>query len=258
MRNYERHGGKGTRLYQTWKGMRARIHKESNPGYKNYGGRGIKICDEWNKSFIAFRKWALSHGYADNLTIERINVNGDYCPENCTWIEKSDQSANMRTTIYITAWNERKALRNWLKDPRCKVSHATLFYRIKQGFNPEEAISTPAEQRKEKPEDGLYEAFGEKKRIVDWVEDPRCSVSYRTLLGRIFIGWDIERSILERKVDQKKEFSKKLVAWNEEKTLNEWIEDHRCNNKNKAEIMRRIKKGWTPERSISTPIRKIN
>lgn len=91
------HGGSGTRLFSIWNGMRKRCGNPKEPGYKNYGSRGIRVCDEW-LDFSAFRAWAHSHGYADDLTIERIKNSVGYQPGNCKWIPNSDQWKNTRRT----------------------------------------------------------------------------------------------------------------------------------------------------------------
>lgn len=84
------------RVYNSWRAMRARCNNENNNRYHLYGGRGISVCDEWNDSFDKFREWALSNGYADNLTIDRIDPDGNYCPENCRWIPPEMQSSTRR------------------------------------------------------------------------------------------------------------------------------------------------------------------
>jgi hypothetical protein len=86
-----KHGGKGTRLYNIWKGMRQRCRNQNNPKYSRYGERGIDICKEWD-DFGVFREWALSNGYKDSLTIDKINNDHGYSPNNCQWLEQSEHS----------------------------------------------------------------------------------------------------------------------------------------------------------------------
>lgn len=91
------HGMTGTRLYGCYKGMMNRCYRKKDIHYKAYGGRGIVVCDEWKNNVKAFIDWALTHGYSDELTIERINVNGNYEPNNCTWIPMSEQYKNKQS-----------------------------------------------------------------------------------------------------------------------------------------------------------------
>ena len=94
-----KHGMKGTRLYRIWQGMKSRCGNPNIPCYPYYGGRGITVCDEWKNSFEAFRDWALSHGYSDELTIDRMDVNGNYEPSNCRWASMAEQNKNKRRRI---------------------------------------------------------------------------------------------------------------------------------------------------------------
>lgn len=93
---YYVHGKTKTRLYNIWRGMKKRCYMPNNKDYKNYGQRGIKVCDEWTNSFISFYDWAMSNGYDDTLTIDRINNDGDYLPDNCKWSTAKEQRANQR------------------------------------------------------------------------------------------------------------------------------------------------------------------
>ena len=89
-KNAKTHGLSKTRLYTIWHSMKCRCHYPATNQYKNYGGRGIKICDEWEKGFLPFYNWAMSNGYKDDLTLDRINVNGNYEPSNCKWSTKKE------------------------------------------------------------------------------------------------------------------------------------------------------------------------
>ena len=92
------HGDRYTRLYRTWINMRARCNNPKEPKYKLYGAKGIKICSEWNK-YINFKDWALINGYSDNLTIDRINVKGNYEPSNCCFISIKENAGKDKIKI---------------------------------------------------------------------------------------------------------------------------------------------------------------
>ena len=92
------HGQWGTKLHRVWLAMRQRCNNPRCKDYPHWGGRGIKVCAEWD-DFSAFERWALQSGYAEGLTIERVNVNGDYCPENCKWITRAEQMKNTTRTL---------------------------------------------------------------------------------------------------------------------------------------------------------------
>lgn len=134
------HGESHTRLHNIWMGIVERCNPES-VNSERYGKRGIKICEEW-KDYVAFSKWARENGYADNLTIERIDVNGDYCPENCKWIEMSKQARNRRTTHYVTYNGKKMSLAEACET--AGLPYKQVFERIvKRGWPVEKALSVP-------------------------------------------------------------------------------------------------------------------
>jgi hypothetical protein len=89
-----KHGGKGTRIYKTWKKMKERCYNQNEIGYKNWGGRGISICDEWRYDFVKFRDWALANGYRDDLQIDRRDNDGNYEPSNCRFVTQAENKRN--------------------------------------------------------------------------------------------------------------------------------------------------------------------
>lgn len=97
-----KHGMSKTRLWSIWCGIKDRCNRENNHDYVRYGGRGIAICDEWKDDFQNFCEWAMLNGYSDDLTIDRIDVNGDYEPSNCRWVTRKEQTRNRSITKKIS------------------------------------------------------------------------------------------------------------------------------------------------------------
>jgi hypothetical protein len=136
------HGKSNTRLHRIWKNMRARCLRKSSPQYPDWGGRGIKICEEW-ESFDSFYSWAISSGYDDRLSIERINVNGDYDPDNCKWATAKEQSVNRR--FVLKAPNGTP----WCEIAKENGVPVTLMHgRIHDGWPVELAATTPRGARR--------------------------------------------------------------------------------------------------------------
>jgi hypothetical protein len=148
------HGLTGNRLYTIWNNMIARCHHPQNPNYRNYGARGVSVCEEWRLDVQTFIEWATLNGYNDNLTIDRIDVNGNYEPANCRWVDYKIQSENKRhynptprkATKHIwTIQGETKSGVEWCK--LYGVSFPTVIYRIRTfGVSPLEALTMENKQ----------------------------------------------------------------------------------------------------------------
>lgn len=137
-----KHGGYGTSLNNIWNGMRQRCNNPKNNHYDNYGARGIRICEEWD-DFSVFRDWAYDNGYDPTLgrekcSLDRIDVNGDYTPDNCRWVSMKEQGRNKRNTIYLTYNDETHALAEWAEIVGQKYS--ILHSRYSRGLNAEEIL----------------------------------------------------------------------------------------------------------------------
>lgn len=177
------HGLRKHSIYAIWKSMKQRCYNFKNKGYKNYGKRGIKVCQEWLDNFQTFYDWAIQNGYKKGLSIERKENNGNYCPENCKWASKQEQANNTRSNNRIYAFNETKTLMQWSKDSRCNVNYDCLKRRIILGWDSEKAITLIS--KNDKYNNKLICIFNEYKNIKDWSKDIRCVISYKLLYTRI-------------------------------------------------------------------------
>lgn len=136
-----KHGMTRTRIYRIWQNMKNRCRHPNNPRYKDYGARGITYCEEWEK-FELFYEWAQKTGYNDKLTIERIDNNKGYSPDNCRWATTEEQQYNKRTTHFLTYKGETKSMAEWSKIKGIKLQ--TLAARINHmHWDVEKALETP-------------------------------------------------------------------------------------------------------------------
>ena len=129
--NARKHGMRYSRIYRIYENMKQRCYNPNNEKYKNYGGRGIKICDEWLNDFMSFYTWGMENGYADNLSIDRIDVNGDYCPENCRFANEKVQSRNRQNNVYVDYEGRKMTLAEAAE--RTKINYMVLQTRHKKG-----------------------------------------------------------------------------------------------------------------------------
>lgn len=136
-----------TRLYFAWANMRNRCNREAVKSYKDYGARGINVCQDWNDSFESFRDWALENGYSDELTIERKDANKGYHPDNCCWVTKAEQANNRRSCIEIEYLGKTQNLMQWCNE--LGLNYKRVHNRMnKLGMTFEEAISAPVQKNK--------------------------------------------------------------------------------------------------------------
>lgn len=122
------HGQSGTRMYHIWKSIKRRCCNPNNPSYSYYGGRGISICDEWKNNFESFYNWSVQNGYSCSLTIDRIDVNGNYEPGNCRWVTIAEQSINKTNTVYIELNGVSKPMKDW-----CNIYNVP-YYLVQQRY----------------------------------------------------------------------------------------------------------------------------
>lgn len=136
------HGLTNTRIYNIWLAMKGRCNNPNNSAYKKYGGRGIKVCEEWNE-FLSFYNWAINNGYEKSLSIDRIDVNGNYEPNNCRWADSVTQGNNTRRNHYLTYNGETKTMSEWARIKN--LDYSTLRSRINEyNWSVEKALETPA------------------------------------------------------------------------------------------------------------------
>ena len=142
-----RHNMTGTRLYNVWASMKNRCYNPNQASYKNYGGRGIHMCEDWRKTPDKFFEWAMGSGYSDDLTIERIDVDKDYCPENCKWIPFNTQQSNRTSCRSFTHDGRTQNLTDWCKE--LGLQYKQIHNRIyKLGWTFERAISESCHSEK--------------------------------------------------------------------------------------------------------------
>lgn len=133
-----------TRLHKIWESMHSRCENPNHKYYANYGGRGIVVCDEWNE-YLSFRDWAIETGYNDNLTIDRIEVNGNYCPENCRWATIREQQNNKRSNHLVQFNGVSHTISEWSEI--IGIKKTTIKERLNAGWPIEKVLTEPVRQR---------------------------------------------------------------------------------------------------------------
>lgn len=142
-----KHGMRGTQLYGVWLGMMDRCNNKNNSNYKHYGGRGISVCDEWKKNYVSFYKWATTNGYREKktksgknlLTLDRINNDKGYSPDNCRWVSIKEQQRNKRNNRYVCYKGRKATIAEVVEKEH--IPYTTLLDRINKGYSTEDAIA---------------------------------------------------------------------------------------------------------------------
>lgn len=135
---YTLHGQRHTRLYRIWLNMKNRCANPNDKHFDCYGGRRISVCEDWKSSFQNFREWAIANGYSDELTLDRIDVDGNYEPSNCRWSTRKEQANNKRTNVFIEWDGEVHTLKEWSRITG--VNYSTLHSRYAKGRSVEEIL----------------------------------------------------------------------------------------------------------------------
>ena len=143
---FGKHYGTGTILYRTWKNMKQRCYNPSNKKYNNYGGKGVKICDEWLNDFGNFQEWSFQNSYEEGLTIERKDPSGNYEQSNCKWIPFSEQYINKCNAIRIIINGNEHYLRDLAEE--YKIPYITLWQRYKKGWDLNDLLKPPRPKKK--------------------------------------------------------------------------------------------------------------
>ncbi len=197
-----KHNKADTRLYNVWKSMKGRCYTKSNSGYKYYGARGIEVCPEWKNDFNSFYEWSVSNGYKESekqglYTIDRIDPNGNYTPDNCRWVDMTIQSNNRRNNTKYMYDGELLTLREI--SYKSNIDYSTLRGRIDRGLSIYEAL-----YNEYGPAKYYYEFYGEKLSIPEISKRTGIKeVTIRSRLKRGYTIYDATNKDLHRKSPQK-------------------------------------------------------
>ena len=191
------HGKYKTRIYRIYIGMKQRCYNENCPSYDRYGGRGITVCDEWRGryGFHHFYDWSMENGYTDELSIDRIDNDGNYSPKNCRWVDRFVQNNNFSRNRNYTYNGETHSLSVWGRIRPNGLNYETLRSRLRDGWSVEKAFSEPYHTREKDTEGNQITIDGETHNISTWCKIT--CIDKCTFYRRINRGWDEIRAIIE-------------------------------------------------------------
>lgn len=188
MNRYDENG-EYTRLGRIYHNMKTRCTNPNYDKYQYYGGKGIKICDEWMDSWYAFCDWAEENGYRDDLTLDRINPNGDYCPSNCRWVSIKEQANNRSSNHMITYNGKTQSIQKWADETG--IPSSCLDQRILAGWHVDKIFTEPIHDT----HTPLLITFnGKTQRLHEWAKE--LGIKYKVLHNRIaYRHWPIEKAL---------------------------------------------------------------
>lgn len=179
-------------LYDAWRNMKRRCYLKTANYYKNYGGRGIKVCDEWRTNYGAFLEWSLNNGWEKKFQLDRIDNNGDYSPDNCRWIPQKKNLLNKRTNYYITYQGKKQTITEWAAELGINIH--TLTKRV-QMWGVDKAFNTPVNEAYKREVHKHEITFrGETNSLKGWAD--KIGISHVSLAKRIK-RWGLERALTE-------------------------------------------------------------
>lgn len=189
---------KHSRLSSIYRSMKNRCYNPKSVNYKWYGAKGITVCEEWlnkerasvtgeniSKGFLAFKEWALTNGYEDGLTLDRIDGNKGYCPENCKWVTMKEQNNHTKHNHFCTYVGETKTIKQWCEE--LNLNYSKTVQRLWSGWTVEEAFET-----KNDPRSKMITYKNKTQPLASWCKE--LGLNYSTAFHRLRRGWTVEQT----------------------------------------------------------------
>lgn len=183
------HGMSNTRLYWVWKSMIGRCNDPGNKDYADYGGRGVAVCEQWSE-FVPFHDWALSHGYAGGLTLERTKNNLGYGPDNCRWATRHEQARNKRNNRIVSFRGRSLTIAEWAES--LGIPAYIISRRLRDGWAEDQAVGSPVQTM---AQERVLSFRGRTLPLAEWAKVLR--IRRDTISARLDRGWTVERALGE-------------------------------------------------------------